>query len=911
MARTLVAFRERIDTVVALLDGTAGLFAASEDVRRGEFAAFVERLQLRERYPGILGIGFSQRIAPQELTAVQARRGAEWERPFQVWPAGPRDEYHSIVFLEPLNERNRAAIGYDMFSEPTRRAAMIAARDSGLPRASAKVTLVQEIETQKQAGFLIYLAVYAGHGVPAEEAQRRARLLGFVYSPLRVGDLLQGTRAREIDYALYDGEQRLPAQLLRSTAPDPAPAARFSARRTIDVAGRPWGVEFRSRPEFESLSQQRLRPGLVLVALGTSALLAFIAHAQRRARRAAEEAARAQGEAAEAIHREHTWLGATLASIADAVVAVDALGRVVFINPQAGRLTGWNADEARGRSLSEVVRTVEQVEGRMVDEVQQSGAPQLGQLTLVARDGRTVRIDHSAAALRDRSGQESGAVIVMRDASQRLRHEQALLAGERRERERSRRLQLLAQAARTLAATPSEEALVEAIAAAARRLLDAPAAAVRQGAGDLAAEAGGLSVPLPGELGSIGTLSVGARASGPYDEDDRLLLGQLAGISAIALRNVRLYADLRETDRRKDEFLATLAHELRNPLAPIRTSLEIVRRAPGSAMAARALDVAERQTRHMVRLIEDLLDVSRISRGTIVLRSEPVPLAAVLEVAIETSRPLIESRGHRLTVAPVEPSLTVPGDATRLAQVFANLLNNAATYTPPGGRIAVAAETRGHHVEVTVSDNGIGIAPGMLTRVFDLFVQAERPGGAGGGLGIGLTLVRRLVELHGGTVRAHSAGPGQGAAFVVCLPRAEAPADAAAGADAQAGVHPQGLDVLVVDDNVDAAESLAVLLQADGHRVRAVHEGTAAVEAARQARPDVVLLDIGLPDMSGYEVARQLRRMHGDRPRLVAITGWGQPDDQRRAEAAGFDLHMVKPVDYNTLAGHLRRLMES
>ncbi|WP_170162317.1 CHASE domain-containing protein [Caldimonas tepidiphila] len=907
--RTVTAIQERIRITSALLEGAAGLFAASEQVNKDEFAAYVERLDLRERYPGILGIGFSRRIPAGELEQVQQQMRAQHGPSFRVWPTEPRDEYHSILFLEPLDQRNAAAIGYDMYSEAERRSAMAAARDSGQARASGKVMLVQEIDKEKQAGFLIYRPIYRGLEVPAGPDQRRERLLGFVYSPLRVGDLLQGVRggSDQLDFELYDGTEARPEALLRTTNPDASQAPHIQVERTLEVAGRPWLVRLKSRPEFDSLSQQQMLPWLALACLAASALLAFITLLQARAREAAQAVTRAQAEAAERLHREHSWLAATLGSIGDAVVAVDARQRILFMNGIAARLTGWSADEARGRPLTEVVRTRDAAAGEIVEGVRQAGGPQLGQLRLLDRDGGERPVDHSLAPIRDPQGAESGAVIVMRDATERLRHEAEIRASGERERERSRRLQQLSAATPALNSAPSVQALLPVIEQEARRLLDAPGASVRLGAA-VTDFTDGLAIALDGRDGPGGVLHVAPRPERPYGEDERVLLGQLAGIATIALRNAQLYAELRENDRRKDDFLATLAHELRNPLAPLRTSLEILRRTPDAGAARRWLDVAERQTRHMVRLLDDLLDVSRISRGTIVLQREPVTVAAVLDAAIETSRPAIDARGHRLRLDAVDPALTVLGDATRLAQVFSNLLNNAANYTDPGGEIRVRVAREGDRVDVTVQDNGIGIEAAMLPRVFEMFVQAERPADRSGGLGIGLMLVRSLVELHGGTVRARSEGRGHGSEFTVCLPllvsgaRGQGP-----DREERAASPARGLRILLVDDNRDAAESLAALLAGDGHAVELAHDGPQALEAAARSRPDVALLDIGLPGLDGYEVARRLRRgPEGERLRLIAITGWGQPEDRRRTRDAGFDAHLVKPVDYPALSLHLR-----
>ena len=548
--RTTEAVRERLDTTVTLLRGASGLLAASSRVLPEEFRGYVGELRLRERYPGILGIGFSERILPSQLGRRVQEIRAEGRPHFDVWPAYPREEYHAVLFLEPLDARNAAAIGFDMFTDPTRRAAMARAALEGREAASGKVLLVQEIEERKQPGFLIYLPVYVGGAVPPTVQARRSNLRGFVYAPLRVEDLLQGVRGgtRLVDYELFDGREADPAALLRSTREPGAPEPAFRSERRLEVAGRTWLLRFSTRPAFEALSQRHIVPWFGLASLATAILLAWITYVQARARRDAEAA-----------------------------------------------------------------------------------------------------------------------------AAQRQANELALQASEERVRERAERLQ-------------------------------------------------------------------------------------------------QLYAELREGERRKDEFLAVLAHELRNPLAPIRTSLEILRRVPDGPAAQKARAVAERQVAQMVRLIDDLLDVSRISRGKIALQRSRTPLAEVLDAAVETSLPLIRERRHELVRGPVDPALVLDLDAARIAQVFTNLLNNAAHYTPAGGRIELTVEASAHEVRVSVRDNGIGIAQDKLREVFQLFVQAQRSA-AGGGLGIGLSLASRLAELHGGRIEARSPGEGQGAEFIVVLPR--------------------------------------------------------------------------------------------------------------------------------------------
>ncbi|HJS90298.1 MAG TPA: PAS domain-containing protein [Steroidobacteraceae bacterium] len=368
--------------------------------------------------------------------------------------------------------------------------------------------------------------------------------------------------------------------------------------------------------------------------------------------------------------------------------------------------------------------------------------------------------------------------------------------------------------------------------------------------------------------------------------------------------------ELREADRRKNEFLATLAHELRNPLAPIRQSVVIAQTPLASdAQRQQALQIIERQVAHMARLIEDLLEAARISRGRLELRLQSMTLGAALLAAVETARPAIESRSHTLTFEVPEEPIWLNGDPVRLAQVFINLLTNAAKFTETQGRINLRVTVEGQHAIVSVRDNGIGISPEQLPRVFDLFSQAstalER---TQSGLGIGLALARGIVTLHGGGIEARSAGPGRGSEFIVRLPT-----QAASGAGPKPPAAPTPAArrvrrVLVADDNADAADSLALALKLRGHEVDTAHDGRQALEIAAILHPQVALLDIGMPELNGYELARQIRsEPWGQHMMLVAVTGWGQDEDRRRALEAGFDEHLTKPID----PGRLLSLIEA
>ncbi len=406
----------------------------------------------------------------------------------------------------------------------------------------------------------------------------------------------------------------------------------------------------------------------------------------------------------------------------------------------------------------------------------------------------------------------------------------------------------------------------------------------------------------------LGVLLLGLGAGRRRNPADVALAQDLAGRAAIALDNARLYSEVQEADRRKNEFLSMLAHELRNPLAPIRNAVHLL----GFEDLTRpefeeARDIIGRQVVQLVRLVDDLLDISRITSGKIRLQTEPVDVTDVVERALETSQPILDSRQHELTVTlPPQPVL-VQADPVRLAQVLTNLLNNSAKYTEEGGQVWLTVERDGDDVLFRVRDTGIGIPSDMLASIFELFTQAERSlDRSQGGLGVGLTLVRRLVEMHAGTVQAFSAGPYQGSEFVVRLPVLKAaprPAVVATNGTPRPIAGAVARSILVVDDNMDAADSLALLLRMAGHTVHVAHDGPEALTAANALRPGVVLLDIGLPGMDGYEVARRLCEQFGpDRPMLVALTGYGQDEDIRLSQAAGFDHHLVKPADLDALA---------
>ena len=368
---------------------------------------------------------------------------------------------------------------------------------------------------------------------------------------------------------------------------------------------------------------------------------------------------------------------------------------------------------------------------------------------------------------------------------------------------------------------------------------------------------------------------------------------------------------LLDADRRKDEFLALLAHELRNPLAPIRYALAANKKQGRTPdQQRRAEEVIERQVTHMSRLLDDLLDVSRITRGALELKKSPTELTLVVGSAIETARPVLDAKHHTLALDLPQQAVRLDADAVRLAQVFSNLLINAAKYTDPGGRIVLRATQLGNELMVAISDNGIGISEDMKPRLFTLFTQAQSAmGRSEGGLGVGLSLVRGLVSLHGGTVEARSDGPGKGSEFIVRIPVGAALDQPESDAAADVPVPGAGLKILVVDDSRDAADTCAILLELSGHHVQTAYTGQRALELAETFRPHVLLLDIGLPDLDGYQLAKKIRATPWGRGTvLIAVTGWGQEADRRRAFDAGFDQHLTKPIAADTVESLIQSL---
>jgi PAS domain S-box-containing protein len=599
-------------------------------------------------------------------------------------------------------------------------------------------------------------------------------------------------------------------------------------------------------------------------------------------------------------------LAAIVESSEDAIISKTLEGIITSWNFGAERIFGYTPDEAIGRSITMLIpeeRLAE--EEHILQKLRRGERVEHFETVRRTKDGRSVDISVTISPICDQTGCVTGASKVARDITQRKRSEQAL-------RQMREQLQLVTDTMNVAVVRCTADRRFEwvnpgysAMFGKSRSEIEGRPIVDVLGEATYEAIRPYIERVLTGERVEF---EVELRHAGPsprWVSASFVPVGPMAcdgwvGVIVDITRMKQVEKDLRDADRRKDEFLAVLAHELRNPLAPICAGLELMRLAGDDPTLLQEVRLTmERQTRQMVRLIDDLLDVSRITRGAVELRKCRVELATVVQSAVETAQPLIDDAGHTLNLSLPREPIILEADPTRLAQVISNLLNNAAKYMQRGGHIDLAARREGYAVSLSVKDAGIGIPPAMLDKIFDMFTQVDRSlEQSQTGLGIGLTLVKRLVEMHGGTVEAHSDGPGLGSEFVVQLPVVVSSLRDPVPTNGHAEATSRKRRVLVVDDNEQAAKVLGMLLKALGNDVQIASNGLSAVELAANFQPHVVLLDIGMPKLNGFDTARRIRALPGGHQIvLAAVTGWGQDDDKRRSKEAGFDHHFVKPVD--------------
>ncbi len=630
----------------------------------------------------------------------------------------------------------------------------------------------------------------------------------------------------------------------------------------------------------------------------------------------------ARQRAEESLRKQSELLRITLSSIGDGVICTDERGCVTFLNPVAEFLTGWSQEMAVGRLLTEVFKIVSE------DSTEPTDNPALRALregtvvglanhtVLISRDGTERPIDDSAAPIRDDAGTPVGAVLVFRDVSDRKASEVALA-----------HLAAIVESSDDAIVSKSLNGIIRSWNSGAQRLF-----------GYTPDEAIGNSITmiipadrLDEEREILARISRGERVEHfetvRVARDGRRIdisltispirdsSGRVVGASKVA-RDItdRRHAEAArvEADQRKDQFIALLAHELRNPLAPLRNGLQVIKLAGHDPNAvAQAGEMMDRQLEHMVRLIDDLLDISRITQNKMELRRAAVLLTDVISSAVETVRPAIEKAGHQFTVSLPKEEIVLDADLTRLAQVFGNLLTNSTKFTSSGGQIWLTAERQGNEAVVSVKDTGIGIPTESLPNIFDMFSQVGRSvDPSAGGLGIGLALVKALVEMHGGTVRAESEGPGKGTTFTVRIPAlataTDTPEASVGGGTPATGTRQR---VLVADDSQDSAISMGMLLKLLGNDVRVAHDGAEAVAIAETFRPEVILMDLGMPELNGYEATQRIRQESwGKGIIIIALSGWGQDRDRVRSRDAGCDGHLVKPVTLPDLENLLKEL---
>lgn len=870
--RTQASIYQRLDTYIALLEAGSGLFTVSDAselgsatrrVSRADFRKYIEQQHLHDRFPGLRGIGFSRRFLAAEKAALVAEMKQQGIKNFTVRPDGARSEYHAILYLEPPDWRNQGAIGYDMFTEATRRAAMERARDTGQPSATGRVTLIQDTEQQKQAGFLIYVPVYRNGAPLTTIAQRRAALQGFVYSPFRTGDLMAGIFAtgqlQDVDFQLYDGTTLNPAQLLyrsRDARSDGSYTPRLTKTVTFAVAGRPWSLVFTSRPEFDSASQQRFVPAILGTGILVSLVLFLLTRSQVKSLLKAEDAAIALRHSNERL--------ALLYSMSSSLLLHDQ--PKVFIASLFSQLSHQLQLEVYLNYL--------------LDAKQQT-------LRLNASSGLSPSMLQKVEVL------EVGESISGRVAQQK------------------------------------QKIVVE-------RVTQTTDTAVLRSQG-LTAYA---CYPLIARNQLIGTLSFGSRDRSVFTPDELALLQVVCDQVATAVERAALVdqlrqqtEDLREASRLKDEFLATLSHELRTPMNAMLGWTSLLRsRKFDAATTARALETIERNTKSLNQLIEDLLDVSRIVTGKLRLHLHPVELVPIVNTAIETVRSAADAKKIQIQTTLEPLQYPVLGDVTRLQQVIWNLMTNAIKFTPPEGQVEVKLTRVSHshasnvvpYAQIQVIDTGAGISPEFLPYVFDRFRQADsKSTRSHGGLGLGLAIVYHLVESHGGTVRVESLGEGQGSTFTVQLPLLNQAVDRPSldthSIRAKAMPRLDGIRVLVVDDEADAREIAATSLQQAGAEVMTAATAAQALDEFLTFNPEVLIGDIGMPEEDGYSLIKKVRLFEASRSeslkasqqdfptiraktcKAIALTAFASADDRERILRAGFQQHLAKPIQADDL----------
>jgi signal transduction histidine kinase/CHASE1-domain containing sensor protein/ActR/RegA family two-component response regulator len=857
--------RLRIATSIALLRAGTGLFAASDSVEADEFKRFVQQIELEKNYKGVLGIGFARRFSEAGKERVV------------------------ILYLEPANTANLSAINFDMASEPVRRRAMEAARDSGKPTASGKVELVQERNlSSKQNGFLIYAPVYR-NGIPPDTIdERRHALLGFVYSPFRIDDFLTPITEEknyDVSFQVYDGNDKSPENLLSAPWTDVSSEPVFHDSKKLELAEHTWTITYATKPSFERYSGRSLLKYTVILGGLLSFLFFAVTRAEIGARTRAERATEEVKESAAKIRetlKERERAEEALRQTADALR--DANQRAVLEYERLlERIKALAQALGTARELGEIYRALR--------EFTNASIPCNGFFVSLydpVRDVRTCCYGWADGEELDISELPPMPVTATGPNSRAVRTGEVIITND------------------YMRATKSTPGVVV-----------GPDNGLRPDSS--------MAVPMAVMGRIIGSIEVQSYRHDVYRPSHATAMSMAANLTAVAIENVRLLKLERtareaaeESNRLKDEFLATVSHELRTPLTAILGWSRLLEGGSlDDSVTQQAVETIWRNAKAQAQIVDDILDVSRIITGNLYLDLHPLEVVPIVENAINVVRQTADAKGIKIETYFDRTPAMISGDANRLQQVVWNLLSNAVKFTPNGGRVCVKVSQRSGVVEVSVSDTGQGINKEFLPYVFDRFRQADSTTTRQhGGLGLGLAIARHLVEIHGGVIRAESPGVDRGATFTVRLPLLEKTIGTTPVADrnqlslAQSPQLLSGVNVLLVDDDSDTLSLMTTALTRRHANVTAVSSAGEAIQAIARKRPDVLVSDIAMPDEDGYGLIEKVRLLENGVPHkipAVAITAYAKEEDRERALSAGFQIYLAKPVELTELISVVAR----
>ena len=881
--------RLRLETSITLLRSGTGLFAASDSVEAHEFERFVEQIELEKNYPGVQGIGFSRRFSAAEKASVIAEMKRQGVSNFKIWPdEPPRNEINSIVYLQPATPRNQLAVGFDMATEPVRRQAMESARDSGNPTASGRVQLVQEKDVpdpDKQSGFLIYVPVYRNGAPDSTVEERRNTLVGFVYSPYRVGDFLEPAKSENVRFQVYDGSEIRSDGLLTSGVVEDVGESLFAEVKTLSVAGRTWTIAYASRPAFDQRSSRSLLKYTLIAGALLSFLFAAVTRAEIKARTRAERTA-------EELKKSEATIRQTLHERERAEEALHETAEALRV-ANARALLEYERLLERIKALAQALGTARELNAifRALRQFTNVSVPCNGFFVSLydsIRDVRTACYGWADGSELDVSELPPMPVTTTGPNSRAVRTGEVIITND------------------YMHATQASPGVVV-----------GPDNGLRPDSS--------LAVPMAVMGRIIGTIEVQSYEKNVYRAEHVTAMSMAANLTAVAIENVRLLKLERtareaaeESNRLKDEFLATVSHELRTPLTAILGWSRLLEGGTlDDATMQQAVETIWRNAKAQAQIVDDILDVSRIITGNLYLDLHPLEVAPVVENAINVVRPTADAKGIKVETYFDSAPAMISGDANRLQQVVWNLLSNPVKFTNSGGRVCVKVSQGRGTITVSVSDTGQGINKEFLPYVFERFRQADSTTTRQhGGLGLGLAIARHLVEIHGGTIRAESKGEGQGATFTITLPLLEASVATAGVTDgsqhklAQSHQLLSGLNVLLVDDDSDTLTLMTTALTKRQANVTAVSSAVEAIQAIARKRPDVLISDIAMPDEDGYGLIEKVRLLESgasDSIPAVAITAYAKDEDRERALSAGFQIYLAKPVELTELISVVAR----